>query len=197
MNEISERKGPEAIMDRMQEIQSKMDAVFGKTFDKQLTAATAKGLRGAIGGPEAPLNPFGKGLSVCGKATPELKQMISAAAQQNGVDANLLDALVSTESSYDPTARSRTGAMGLCQLMPGTAQSLGVSNPLDPVQNLNGGAKYLSQLLKQFGSTPLALAAYNAGPGAVLRAGNQVPPYHETRNYVNKIMSLVNARSEP
>jgi len=195
MNEIGELKGPQAIMDRMRAIQDKLDAVFGPSFKNQL-AATTGGLQGDIGGTK-PLNPFGQGLSICGRATPELKQMISQAAKDNGVDENLLDALVSTESAYNPGARSHSGALGLCQLMPGTAQALGVTNALDPHQNLNGGAKYLAQLMKQFGDPSLALAAYNAGPNAVVRAGNQIPHYTETQNYVSKIMGIVNARKTP
>lgn len=191
MNDIGELKGPQAIMTRMQEIQSKLDSVFGPSFKSHLDATAS--LQGEIGG-NKPLNPFAPGMAICGKASPELKQMVAHAAKQNGVDEDLLDALVSTESSYNPGARSHAGALGLCQLMPETAQSLGVANAFDPAQNLNAGAKYLAQLLRQFGDPKLALAAYNAGPNAVIRAGNQIPPYPETQDYVNKIMSLVNAR---
>jgi soluble lytic murein transglycosylase-like protein len=96
---------------------------------------------------------------------------------------------VSQESGFDPNARSGAGALGLTQLMPGTAASLGVSNPLDPAQSLQGGAKYLRQQLDRFGGDErLALAAYNAGPGAVARYGG-VPPYSETQNYVNSVMA--------
>ncbi|HVL39761.1 MAG TPA: lytic transglycosylase domain-containing protein, partial [Fimbriimonadaceae bacterium] len=100
----------------------------------------------------------------------------------------LLDALVAEESAYDPNARSRAGAMGLSQLMPGTARELGVADPFDPAQNLRGGAKYLAQMLQRFGDLRLALAAYNAGPGAVEKAGLAVPPYRETQEYVERVM---------
>jgi len=114
---------------------------------------------------------------------------IDAAAATNGIDPALLKGLVSQESGFDPSARSGAGALGLTQLMPGTAASLGVSNPLDPAQSLQGGAKYLRQQLDRFGGDErLALAAYNAGPGAVARYGG-VPPYSETQNYVNSVMA--------
>jgi soluble lytic murein transglycosylase-like protein len=114
---------------------------------------------------------------------------INAAAQSNGIDPALLKGLVSQESGFNPSARSGAGAVGLTQLMPGTAAALGVTNPLDPVQSLQGGAKYLRQQLDRFGGDEkLALAAYNAGPGAVQKYGG-VPPYRETQNYVNSVMS--------
>jgi soluble lytic murein transglycosylase-like protein len=114
---------------------------------------------------------------------------INAAAAGNGIDPALLKGLVSQESGFNPSARSGAGAVGLTQLMPGTAASLGVTNPLDPVQSLQGGAKYLRQQLDRFGGDEkLALAAYNAGPGAVQKFGG-VPPYRETQNYVTSVMS--------
>jgi soluble lytic murein transglycosylase-like protein len=114
---------------------------------------------------------------------------IDAAAATNGIDPALLKGLVSQESGFDPNARSGAGALGLTQLMPGTAASLGVSNPLDPAQSLQGGAKYLRQQLDRFGGDErLALAAYNAGPGAVARYGG-VPPYAETQHYVKSVMA--------
>ncbi len=114
---------------------------------------------------------------------------IDAAAASNGIDPALLKGLVSQESGFDPNARSGAGALGLTQLMPGTAAGLGVTNPLDPVQSLQGGAKYLRQQLDRFGGDEkLALAAYNAGPGAVAKYGG-VPPYRETQNYVTNVLS--------
>jgi soluble lytic murein transglycosylase-like protein len=118
---------------------------------------------------------------------------IDAAAASNGIDPALLKGLVSQESGFDPSARSGAGALGLTQLMPGTAASLGVSNPLDPAQSLQGGAQYLRQQLDHFGGDErLALAAYNAGPGAVAKYGG-VPPYAETQNYVNSVMAKASA----
>lgn len=108
-----------------------------------------------------------------------------AAARKHGIPEDLFLRLVQQESGWNPNARSHKGAMGLAQLMPGTAAKLGV-NPNDPVQNLNGGARYLRMMYNEFGNWKLALAAYNAGPGAVAKYGG-VPPYQETRNYVRVI----------
>lgn len=109
------------------------------------------------------------------------------AAKSEGVDVNLLRAVAWTESRGRQNAVSPKGALGIMQLMPGTAAALGV-NPLDPDANVHGGARYLAQQLSRFQSVPLALAAYNAGPGAVLRWGG-IPPYAETQAYVAQIMS--------
>ena len=114
---------------------------------------------------------------------------ITSAATANGIDPALLAGLVKQESGFNPNAGSGAGARGLTQLMPGTASGLGVSNVLDPVQSLNGGAKYLKQQLDAFGGdVTKALAAYNAGPGAVQRFGG-VPPYSETQNYVRIVQA--------
>jgi soluble lytic murein transglycosylase-like protein len=113
---------------------------------------------------------------------------IDAAASRNGIDPALLRGLVRQESGFDPTARSGAGAVGLTQLMPATARALGVTDPTDPAQALEGGAKYLRQQLDRFGGdVAQALAAYNAGPGAVQKFGG-VPPYAETQQYVAKVM---------
>jgi soluble lytic murein transglycosylase-like protein len=113
---------------------------------------------------------------------------IDAAAASNGIDPALLKGLVAQESGFDPNARSGAGAVGLTQLMPGTAAALGVTNPLDPAQSLQGGAKYLREQLDRFGGDEkLALAAYNAGPGAVAAYGG-VPPYPETQSYVADVL---------
>ena len=124
-------------------------------------------------------------------ATP-YADLFAAASQKYGVPAALLSAVARQESGYNPTATSRAGAQGLMQLMPGTAKNLGVSNPLDPAQSVDGAARMLSDLTRRFGSTELAVAAYNAGPGAVLKYGG-VPPYPETQRYVRNVMSLMKA----
>lgn len=106
-----------------------------------------------------------------------------------GLDPELLQSVIDAESSYDPMAVSGKGALGLMQLMPETIRRFGVNDPYDPVQNIKGGAKYLSLLLSKFDSdVSLALAAYNAGEGSVLHYGKRVPPFHETRDYVSKVL---------
>ncbi|MDO6524904.1 MULTISPECIES: lytic transglycosylase domain-containing protein [unclassified Motilimonas] len=109
-------------------------------------------------------------------------------ASRHQLEPALLHAVISAESGYNPQAVSRAGAVGMMQLMPGTAKMLGVSNSYDVVQNMEGGAKYLRSLLNQYNNKKLALAAYNAGPGAVKKYNNQIPPYKETQNYVKKVM---------
>ena len=114
---------------------------------------------------------------------------ITAAAKRHGLDPALLAGLVKQESGFNANARSGAGAQGLTQLMPATARGLGVTNALDPAQALEGGAKYLAQQLDAFdGDVARALAAYNAGPGAVQRFGG-VPPYAETQNYVRAVQA--------
>ncbi|RBY78066.1 lytic transglycosylase [Blastococcus sp. TF02-09] len=113
--------------------------------------------------------------------------LFTSAAGRHGVDASLLAAVASVESNFDAGAVSSAGAQGLMQFMPATAQGLGV-DALDPASAVDGAARYLKQLTGQFGSTELALAAYNAGPGTVSRYGG-IPPYAETQNYVRNVMS--------
>ena len=108
---------------------------------------------------------------------------------QHGVDPYLIYCLMSQESGFSSGATSNRGAQGLMQLMPGTAARYGVTNPYDVAQNIKGGTRYLKDLLKMFnGRVDLALAGYNAGEGAVMKYGNTVPPYSETRNYVRLIL---------
>jgi hypothetical protein len=120
-----------------------------------------------------------------------LDPIIEEAANAHGVDADLVRAVIQTESRFDPRAQSGVGAQGLMQLMPKTAKAVGIEDPFDPRQNIFGGVKYLSQLMDRYnGNTALALAAYNAGPGNV-RRHRGVPPFRETRGYVSKIAKLV------
>ena len=118
--------------------------------------------------------------------------LFEGAAAKYGVSADLLSAVAKQESGYNPSVTSHAGAQGLMQLMPATARGLGVDNAYDPSQAVDGAARLLSSLLDRFGSTELALAAYNAGPGAVLRYDG-VPPYAETQNYVRSVMSTLEA----
>ena len=120
---------------------------------------------------------------------PSYDDIIERASATHGVPANLVHALIQVESGYDERAVSRTGAIGLMQLMPETARQFNVDDPYDPRQNIDGGVRYLKTLLDRF-PLKLALAAYNAGEGAVRRFRG-IPPYAETRGYVARILKLV------
>jgi hypothetical protein len=116
--------------------------------------------------------------------------VIDYRAREQGIRPDLVRAVIQVESAFNPRARSPKGAMGLMQLMPGTARDLGVRNAYDPLENIRGGVLYLRALLDQFsGNEELALAAYNAGPGAVNKYGGTIPPYRETQDYVSRIRS--------
>jgi membrane-bound lytic murein transglycosylase B len=115
--------------------------------------------------------------------------MITSVAEAHGVNPMLVHALIRVESNYQPRARSHKGAMGLMQLMPSTARLYNLRNPYDPRANIAAGVKHLKSLLDRWTRVDLALAAYNAGEGAVKKF-NGIPPYRETRNYVSRILSL-------
>jgi hypothetical protein len=116
--------------------------------------------------------------------------LVDRVARHHHLDPHLVHAVVQVESAYNPVAVSTKGAVGLMQLMPGTAHRYGVPDRLDPVRNLQGGVRYLRDLLIRFDDVVLALAAYNAGEKAVERHGNRVPPYPETRRYVSKVLAV-------
>jgi len=148
------------------------------TFQQQLKAA------GQAFGPSPATQPD--------QSPGQYDSLINAAAQKYGVDPAVLKGLIRQESGFDPNSTSGAGAVGLTQLMPGTAAALGVSNPRDPAQSIDAGAHFLRQQLDAFGGdVQKALAAYNAGPGAVQRYGG-VPPYGETQDYVRKVMAYAN-----
>jgi soluble lytic murein transglycosylase-like protein len=126
------------------------------------------------------------------------ESLIHQHARLQGVRPDLVRAVIQVESAFNPRAISPKGAMGLMQLMPATAADLGVIDPFNPAENIRGGVTYLRQLLDRYDHDErLALAAYNAGPGAVDRYGARIPPYRETRNYVQRITGLNGSAGAP
>jgi len=177
-------------MARIAEIEARLDGVAAPAARAARSVRMAPGsFAQALDAACAPTT----ATSAPGGANGKFDAIIEQAAEANGVSADLIHAVVRAESDYDPTCRSHAGAMGLMQLMPGTARGLGVTDPWDPAQNVRGGARYLREQLDRFGDTTLALAAYNAGPGAVQRHGG-VPPYDETQTYVRRVQRYLQER---
>ncbi|MFW6198637.1 MAG: lytic transglycosylase domain-containing protein [Acidobacteriota bacterium] len=133
--------------------------------------------------------PFSRRAGAAAAPTGDFDGEIVAAAGRAGLDPALVRAVVASESAFDPRALSHKGAQGLMQLMPKTARELGVENVWDPRDNLDGGTRYLARLLGKYDDLGLALAAYNAGEGAVERHGG-VPPFPETQHYVRRVIGL-------
>lgn len=183
--------GPAAIERRISQIQSKIDGVTPtppkKNFKDFLAEINGQGSVAPLSTMAGEIRPVSGG---------PFEQMADAAALQHGIDPAVFRALVNQESGWDPSARNKdSGALGLTQLMPGTAAELGV-NPLNPKENLDGGARYLKQMLNRFGTYSLALAAFNAGPGKVEKFGG-IPNYGETTNYVKSIMAASGRSDNP
>lgn len=154
---------------------------------RNILAETAKG------GSTGEVNSIRRGAALPKRAV-QYEAIFDEASRTYGVSKSLLLAVAKQESNYDPNSVSHAGAQGIMQLMPGTAKTLGVKNAFDPYENIMGGAKLLRDNIRAFGSIPLALAAYNAGPGAVKKYGG-VPPYKETQDYVKKIMADLGNKS--
>jgi soluble lytic murein transglycosylase-like protein len=174
-----------------------VDAVLGRVSEIEAMIAAANG---GSPSPSAASTSFGQQLAdatgaqtataATGSGSVPYGQLIDSAASKYGIDPAVLKGLIKQESGFNPNAGSPAGAQGLTQLMPGTAASLGVSNVHDPAQAIDAGAHYLRMQLDRFGGDySKALAAYNAGPGAVQRYGG-IPPYTETRNYVQNVLAF-------
>ena len=162
----------------------------------QRGSATMKQAESAVADVQRQLAaPQASSATVTKLSQPRLDELIEEAAVRHQVDPNLVRAVIKVESNFNPNAVSRKGAIGLMQLMPSTARELNVTNPYDPQQNVDAGVRHLKSLLEtNAGDVPRSLAAYNAGQGAVRRSGG-IPPYAETRNYVEQITHLYSSSS--
>jgi hypothetical protein len=204
--------GIDGVRSRMAELQSRLDSISsrpaeksptpppppmggGLSFTDALDAAQNPlsgtiGPNGSLGGAIRPMGIDGLNIQPA-HSERELRAMAAKIAKDKGLNPRVFEALIEQESGFDPLAQSSVGAKGLTQLMPPTAREVGVSDPFDPIQNMNGGATYLRKMIDQFdGDLPRALAAYNAGPGRVSRS-NGIPRIPETQNYVKGIMGKI------
>ena len=182
---------------RINDIKSRFDpdldnSLSGTKFDNTLSRALQE--NESVNKSQYVLSPHAKNFKYT-TIRGDIENLINKHANKNNLDPSLVKAVVQAESNYNPNAVSPVGAQGLMQLMPSTAKNLGVNDSFNPEQNIAGGTTYLRNMIDRFGSVPLALAAYNAGPGAVEKYGG-VPPYKETQNYVNKIMNNVKTQKE-
>ena len=174
--------GINSIESRIREIESKINVIIGDETPNVKTSFS-----------EIMMDKMGDGKYPCAESASasEVDNIIEQVSQKVGIDQNLVKLVAKAESGKDQSCISNRGAIGVMQLMPDTAKGLGV-NPYNTAQNIEGGAKYLKEMLGQFnGDVAKALAAYNAGPGAVKKYGG-IPPYKETQNYVKKIMKEYN-----
>ena len=163
------------------------------TIRRVLPDETAAGVQFTSAGPASSAAPATSTGATGVVGAEPYEQMFQAAGAKYGLNPLLLAAVAKTESNFNPSAASSAGAIGLMQFMPATAKGLGI-DPCDPAQAIDGAARYLRAQLDRFGTTELALAAYNAGPGAVQRFGG-VPPYSETQSYVSKVIGQMNGQS--
>ena len=166
----------------MEEIEQKINSLAGASSERPIPPAARQAPPSA---PSVRDGSFGE----------ELNRLIQSKGAEHGVSPDLLRAVIKAESGGQVHARSQKGALGLMQLMPATAADLGV-NPREPTQNVDGGSRYLKEMGQRFGTLDQALAAYNAGPGAVEKHGG-VPPYRETKAYIRKVRALLQDGNNP
>ena len=192
------------VLSRIRQIQSLIgdppppNEVFGKELQRSVDGMNASSRNSSRAGssgldpglPSEMRLPDGLMSGSAADVPASLAPLIGEAASETGLPKALISAVMETESGYHPEAVSPAGALGLMQLMPGTARSVGVQDPLDPRENVLGGARYLRQQLTRFGSVEKALAAYNAGPKAVEQYGG-IPPFRETQSYVRRVLQSI------
>ena len=179
------------VLARIDSIEQRIDKISGSLSQPDNSFASALQNAQAPPSAEPDTDPDGNPVQPLSPGVQSYQSLIRAAAAKYNIDPKLVQSVMEVESGGNAQAVSKAGALGLMQLMPENVSEAGISNPFDPAQNIDAGAKQLSDVLSQFGgNVPLALAAYNAGPNAVKRYGG-VPPYPETQHYIGKVQALM------